>query len=277
MKLHVINPKGDMNFHTHTTYCDGKDTPREMADRAVELGFRALGFSGHGFLECDTDCCMTREGEDAYFREISDMKEEYRGVLDIRVGLERDYYNRHHFHPYDYEIGSVHYVEKDGYYTAIDDTPERLEEGVNRCFDGDFRAFCERYFELESEVLQVTGAEIVGHFDLIRKLNHGNRFFNENAAWYKDLAISAVRKIAKTKVKRRSTITDLLGESDLPIFEINTGGMAKGYRSTPYPADFILDEIARLGLPVILQSDCHDRKKLNYAFSDLLPKLNAER
>ena len=35
------------NYHTHTKYCDGKNTPDEMVQRAIELGFTHLGFSEH--------------------------------------------------------------------------------------------------------------------------------------------------------------------------------------------------------------------------------------
>ena len=36
------------NFHTHTVFCDGKDTVEHMARRAWEQGLVSLGFSGHG-------------------------------------------------------------------------------------------------------------------------------------------------------------------------------------------------------------------------------------
>ena len=35
------------SFHTHTTFCDGKNTPEEMVVAAIEKGFVALGFSTH--------------------------------------------------------------------------------------------------------------------------------------------------------------------------------------------------------------------------------------
>ena len=38
-----------MNFHTHTTYCDGKETAEQMVQAAIAKGFTRLGFSGHGF------------------------------------------------------------------------------------------------------------------------------------------------------------------------------------------------------------------------------------
>ena len=39
----------NMNFHTHTTYCDGKETAEQMVQAAIAKGFTRLGFSGHGF------------------------------------------------------------------------------------------------------------------------------------------------------------------------------------------------------------------------------------
>ena len=36
------------NFHTHTTFCDGKSTVEEVVRSAIEKGFDAIGFSGHG-------------------------------------------------------------------------------------------------------------------------------------------------------------------------------------------------------------------------------------
>ena len=34
--------------HNHTTWCDGKNTPEEMAEAAWKLGFTDLGFSASG-------------------------------------------------------------------------------------------------------------------------------------------------------------------------------------------------------------------------------------
>ena len=37
------------NLHTHTTYCDGKNTVSEMIRSALHKDFDVLGFSGHSF------------------------------------------------------------------------------------------------------------------------------------------------------------------------------------------------------------------------------------
>ena len=38
------------NLHTHTTYCDGKDTPEEMVLEGLERGFHSIGFSIHSYV-----------------------------------------------------------------------------------------------------------------------------------------------------------------------------------------------------------------------------------
>jgi histidinol-phosphatase (PHP family) len=49
----------------------------------------------------------------------------------------------------------------------------------------------------------------------------------------------------------------------IPYFEVNTGAIARGYRTTPYPMPFIIKEFQRRGFGVVLTSDCH-----NVAFLD---------
>ena len=49
------------NYHTHTDFCDGQNTPEEMAEAAAKKGFTALGFSGHSYTDFATFYCMTPE------------------------------------------------------------------------------------------------------------------------------------------------------------------------------------------------------------------------
>lgn len=253
----ILNPGGNVNVHTHTCYCDGKDTPEEMVKAAIELGFCALGFSGHEYSVNDADFCMRRESAEVYRKEVLALRDKYRGKLDIYLGIERDYFGKADGYPYDYVIGSLHYVEKNGILLSVDNTAEIMEQGVADLFGGDYRAYVERYFEILADVAERTGADIVGHFDLVTKFNEGNRYFDEDSVWYKRAALKALAKIAKSR----------------PIFEINTGAMARGYRSRPYPPPYIISEIERLGCPMIVTSDCHDKEKLDFAFTDVLKGL----
>lgn len=250
--MNLLNGEGKMNLHTHTCYCDGKDEPEALVKQAIALGFSVLGFSGHEYTAFDTEFCMSLEGTQKYREEIGRLKEKYKDRIRICLGIEREYFGEGDDYPYDYVIGSLHYVKKDGVYLSVDNTAEIMLDNVEKYFAGDFRAYVELYYETEADVAKKTGADIIGHFDLITKFNEGGRYFDEDARWYKKAALAALAKAAENR----------------PVFEINTGAMARGYRSRPYPAPFILEEIRRLGCPLILSSDCHDRAFLDYGFAE---------
>ena len=80
------------NFHTHTLYCDGSDTPAALAEAAFALGFAALGFTGHSNTGFDP-CGMTPEGQAHYRAEIAALREAYRGRMEIYCGVEQDYFS----------------------------------------------------------------------------------------------------------------------------------------------------------------------------------------
>ena len=63
----VLQKPGRSNFHTHSTFCDGKDTLWELVEEAVRLGCPAIGFSGHSFFVLkDGTFGMTYEKAEAY-------------------------------------------------------------------------------------------------------------------------------------------------------------------------------------------------------------------
>lgn len=252
--MKLLNPKGDVNLHTHTYYCDGKDSPEDMVKKAIALGFRGLGFSGHEYSSIDEDFCMSPADTEKYRGEVLALKEKYKGKIDIYLGIERDYFGDGSDYPYDYVIGSLHYVKAGDTYLPVDYTEEITASNVEQYFGGDYRSYVESYYETVADVVEKTGADIVGHFDLITKFNEGGKYFDETAPWYQEAAIGALRKAAQNK----------------PIFEINTGAMARGYRTKPYPVDFLLAEIERLQCPVILSSDCHDLNDLNFQFAEII-------
>ena len=81
------------NLHTHTRFCDGKDSPEEIVEAALALGFQTLGFSGHSYTSFDDSCCMTGEREEKYRQEIARLKEEYSDKIRILCGIEQDFYS----------------------------------------------------------------------------------------------------------------------------------------------------------------------------------------
>jgi len=69
------------NAHTHTRYCDGKNTVQEMAEAAIRLGFVSLGFSGHGAQGFDPLYSMDGGRQKAYLAELRALQARHRGVM----------------------------------------------------------------------------------------------------------------------------------------------------------------------------------------------------
>jgi histidinol-phosphatase (PHP family) len=100
----------DFNLHMHTTNCDGKDTAEAMTLAAIEEGLAVAGFSGHSFTPHDQSYCMSREGTQKYIEELSGLRQKYAGSIRLLLGIELDCYADTDLSPYDYRIGSVHYI-----------------------------------------------------------------------------------------------------------------------------------------------------------------------
>ena len=119
------------NFHTHTCLCDGADTPEEMVRAALAAGCTEIGFSGHSWLEFDPDWTMSPEAAAAYRAEVLRLKEAYADRILIRLGVEQDYCSAVDELPlYDYVIGGVHCVFRDGHYLSVDLSAEALRAGI---------------------------------------------------------------------------------------------------------------------------------------------------
>ena len=95
------------NYHTHTSFCDGKDTPEEIVLYAIEKGCSSIGFSGHGYTPFDLRYCM--QDTHGYIREVSRLKDKYGGKIEIYCGAEEDAFSPVNRESFDYIIGSSHY------------------------------------------------------------------------------------------------------------------------------------------------------------------------
>ena len=83
-----------------------------------------------------------------------------------------------------------------------------------------------------------------------------------------------------TLKSKRGGIMNLIEAIDeltksVDVFEVNTGAIARGYRKTPYPQDFILKELKKRGCGIIITSDCHDNRFLDYKFDEALHLVKA--
>ena len=74
--------------------------------------------------------CMSLAGTEAYKAGIRDLQQTYAGQLRILLGVEQDFYSEAPTDDYDYVIGSVHYVKKDGCYLPVDESRELQLQAV---------------------------------------------------------------------------------------------------------------------------------------------------
>ncbi len=237
------------DYHLHTTFCDGKNTPEQMVQAAINMGLRRLGITVHSFTDFDTEYCIALNRIDEYKDEIARLKEKYKDKIEIFCGIEQDIYTTIKPDGYDYIIGSVHYVKKNNEYITVDLEKELLKEKIALHYNGDFYAFCEDYYALVASIAD-TNANIIGHFDLITKLNGTGDLFDQTNERYLAAAKAAADVLLKTN----------------KVFEVNTGGISRGYIDHPYPDIPLLKYIAKNGGKFVLTSDAHSCENLCFQF-----------
>ena len=79
------------NYHTHSTFCDGKNTPEQIVQVALQKDFDALGFSSHSMYPFSSDWHLQTREHSAYAKEIKRLQSQYSGRLDIKLGFEADF------------------------------------------------------------------------------------------------------------------------------------------------------------------------------------------
>ncbi len=242
------------NYHTHTTFCDGVDSPEEMVLEAIRLGLTELGFSGHAHMPFDDSYCMSLEGTEQYKTEVTRLKHKYADKIKILLGIEQDIYSDTSTDGYDYVIGSAHHVLKNGEYVSVDMSRAEQERIIAQLYGGDQYAFAEDYYRAVATVYEKTKCDIIGHFDLITKFNEAGDMYDVDHPRYRAAALGAL---------------DILCASPA-AFEINTGAISRGYRKTPYPDSFILEELKKRGKKLIYSSDCHNKNYLLTGYEQYL-------
>jgi len=240
------------NLHTHSTYCDGQDTPEEMILTAIGKGFDSVGFSGHSYMYFAEDHSMSLAGTEEYKREIRQLKEKYAGKIEIFLGLEFEMYSTQVDlnDGYDYLIGSSHYFNFGDKIVGFDRSQEVVKGVIDDCFGGDGMKYAREFYKNLARLPEYGDFDILAHFDLIAKHAEKADFFDMESDEYKEYAVRAAEALA----------------GKIPYFEVNTGAISRGYRTSPYPTPFMMREMRRLGFKPLISSDCHNRADLDCAF-----------
>lgn len=224
------------DYHTHTPLCrHATGEPIELAAQAVKLGLPELGFSDHNPMPRDglDDWRMRASELDAYVASVREAQKKY-PQLSIKLGLEVDYLPGYEDwvrdlarrYPWDYLIGSVHYLSESW---AIDH-PQQLAEWKSR----DTFEVWAAYFERLAMAADSKLFDIIGHADLCKKFC----FYPKQ-----DCTGLFIRFL---DAARRSGVA----------IELNTAGLRKACKEI-YPSPAILKLAAQAGVPITFGSDAH--------------------
>ena len=242
--------KHKQNLHTHSVFCDGKNTPEELVQEAILRGFDSLGFSMHSYVACSGIGSLT--ALENYRKEILRLKEAYKNQLKIYLGIEYDIFSEHSSKGYEYTIASVHCLKLGGICYDFDRGLQETLRYIHDHFAGNSMEFAKCYYETVATIPQYGNFDILGHFDLITKNNEKGQFLDTSSAQYLGYAKDAIHEL-KGKV---------------PLFEVNTGCIGRGYRSTAYPQAELLREFKECGFGAVISSDCHKKELLDCNFAD---------
>lgn len=254
------------NFHTHCTYCDGKEPIENFVKKAAELGYDELGFSSHAPVPFENDFGIHEEEIPAYLKEVDSFRPQF-PQLQLFAGLECDFipgmtkdftYYRDTF-GLDYVIGGVHLVrpENDDRIWFIDGSKREIyDNGLQQLFDSNAKKAVTRFWEQTFEMIETQSFDIIAHFDKI-KMHNQNRFFQEDEPWYQQLADHCVELIRRKQL----------------IVEINTRGIYKGRCPDFYPSDYLLRQISKYQIPMVISTDAHKSEELPMGREDALKHL----
>ena len=256
------------NLHQHTLFSDGKDVPEKYIEKALELGFSAMGFSEHSPLPFDNDFSLKNEDIDTYIKTIDHLKEKYNDRLAVYRSLEMDFipgmsedfdFWRKRCRT-DYLIGSVHLVKPDGFDDLwFTDGPDYriYDKGITSFFGGDIRKAVQAFYNQTCQMIETQRFDIIGHFDKITMHNR-NRFFTDEEKWYRRLVDETV---------------ELIKQKGL-IVEINTRGIYKKRSETFFPDGYALQQVKEKNIPVLISSDAHQSSEINMLFDEAVRYLS---
>ncbi len=238
------------DFHTHTTFCDGKNTPAELVEAAYQKGMRRIGVCAHSPTFFDKSYCLRQEKVPLFVQTVRDLAREYQGKIEVYCGVEQDFYSTASTDDYDYVIGSVHYLKIGKEYYAIDSSRQGFIALCQEQYGGDYYRLCEDYYATVAQWAK-RPPDLLGHFDLVTKYNEGNTLFDTKHPRYVAAAKAALDALLCANV----------------TFEWNTGAICRGYRTEPYPAEEWVLYLLAHNASLVLSGDAHGAQGLCYDFA----------
>ena len=236
--------------HCHTPLCKHAfGEPDEYAAVALERGFRGITFTCHcplpdGF---SANVRMTPGQFGEYVAMIHATRDKFAGRLDVRLGLESDYYpgvepwleELHGRVPLSHVLGSIHY---------------QVSDYRKSYYHGDVIAYQELYFEHLALSAESGLFDTLAHPDLIKNESPADWDFER----MRPIIARALDRIAATGV----------------AMELNTSGVQKSL-SEMNPSPLQLSMMCERGIPVVIGADAHIPERVGDGYETALGLLAA--
>ncbi len=228
--------------HCHTPLCKHAiGEPDEYAVVALDRGFKGITFTCHCPLPggYSASVRMAPEQYDDYVAMIHATREKFAGRLDVRLGLESDYYpgvepwleELHSRVPLSHVLGSIHYQVSD--YRKL-------------YYHGDVRTYQNLYYEHLALSAESGLFDTLAHPDLIKNESPEDWDFET----MRPVIARALDRIAATGV----------------AMELNTSGMQKSLpEMNPSPAQLTM--MRERGIPVVIGADAHTPARVGDAYA----------
>jgi histidinol-phosphatase (PHP family) len=237
------------DYHMHTPLCKHAAGPMEAyVERAIELGLREIGFSDHNPLPGgrSAEVRMEEAELDYYVERVQELQYRYRGKIEVLLGLELDYLEGLEWYferqisryPWDYIIGSVHYLDADC-----------RQSSWPRQYGGDVGALYARYFELVRKLVRSGLCDIIAHLDLPKRTG---------------------RAPGEREAAEITRTLELIAQCGLCL-EVNTSGYRHAELPVPepYPGLPVVEQAWRMGIALVVNSDAHAPEQVGLRFDEI--------
>ena len=246
------------DYHVHTARCGhAGGATRDYVLHAVSRGLTEVAITDHvplWFLpgeDPEPGLAMTRAELPEYVEEVLALREEFRGRIDVLLGIEADYAEGHEEslrallapYPWDVVLGSVHFVAG-GWIDAPGAAARHEREGSANLWN--------EYYRLVAKAAATGSYDVITHLDLPKKF--GNRRPAECAA-AEEAAVDAIRAAGVA-------------------VEVSSAGLRKPV-GEEYPAPALLSKLVGAGVPLVFSSDGHAPAEVGWGLEQVVAAAKA--
>lgn len=255
--------------HLHTPFCPhgSLDSFHSYIEKAIKKGFDSVTFTEHAPLPPSfrdptpqKDSAMKLKVLEAYLTAIDQLKQEYKGQLIVKTGLEVDYIQEYEVETsafldsygpeLDDSILSVHFLPAGDGYICLDFDEHAFQQLI-RTYGSIEQVYQSYYEQILSSILAPLGdykPKRIGHITLVQKFKQ--LFPYEMSSDLYQMATLCLEETAKKGMS----------------LDFNTSGLRKTYARSIYLDNWMIDLAKQKKIPLIFGSDAHQAEDVGYAY-----------